>query len=74
MKNHNQLGGLMITKELIDEINALAKKKRTVGLTPEEATRQQELRQAYIVSFRENMKSILDNIELVDELPKNKIN
>ncbi|MBR2142360.1 DUF896 domain-containing protein [Anaerovibrio sp.] len=64
----------MITKELIDEINALAKKKRTVGLTPEEAIRQQELRQAYIVSFRENMKSILDNIELVDELPKNKIN
>ena len=64
----------MITKELIDEINALAKKKRTVGLTSEEAIRQQELRQAYIVSFRENMKSILDNIELVDELPKNKIN
>ena len=64
----------MITKELIEEINALARKKRTVGLTPEEAERQKELRQAYIVSFRENMKSILDNIEIVDELPKDKMN
>ncbi|ORU00747.1 hypothetical protein D081_0729 [Anaerovibrio sp. JC8] len=61
----------MITKELIDEINALARKQRSAGLTPEEKERQTELRQAYLVSFRENMKSVLDNIEIVDELPKN---
>ena len=65
------LGGNMITKELIEEINTLSRKQRTVGLTPEEKERQTELRQAYLVSFRENMKSVLDNIEIVDELPKN---
>ncbi|MBQ3854602.1 MAG: DUF896 domain-containing protein [Anaerovibrio sp.] len=64
----------MITKELIEEINTLARKQRTVGLSPEEKERQQTLRQAYLVSFRENMKSVLDNIEIVDELPKNKMN
>ncbi|MCR5175785.1 MAG: DUF896 domain-containing protein [Anaerovibrio sp.] len=64
----------MITKELINEINLLAKKQRSEGLTPEEAERQKDLRQAYIASFRENMKSILDNIEIVDELPKNRQN
>ncbi|WP_027407138.1 DUF896 domain-containing protein [Anaerovibrio sp. RM50] len=61
----------MITKELIEEINALSRKQRSVGLTPEEKERQTQLRQAYLVSFRENMKSVLDNIEIVDELPKN---
>ena len=61
----------MITKELIEEINTLSRKQRTVDLTPEEKERQTELRQAYLVSFRENMKSVLDNIEIVDELPKN---
>ena len=61
----------MITKELIEEINKLSRKQRSVGLTPEEKERQTELRQAYLVSFRENMKSVLDNIEIVDELPKN---
>lgn len=61
----------MITKKLIEEINTLSRKQRSVGLTPEEKERQTELRQAYLVSFRENMKSVLDNIEIVDELPKN---
>ncbi len=61
----------MITKELIEEINALSRKQRSVGLTTEEKERQTQLRQAYLVSFRENMKSVLDNIEIVDELPKN---
>lgn len=63
----------MITKELIEEINTLARKQRTEGLTPEEKERQLNLRKAYLTSFRENMKSVLDNIEIVDELPKNKL-
>lgn len=64
----------MITKELIEEINQLARKKRTEGLTEAETKRQAELRQAYLAGFRENMKSVLDNIEIVDELPKNRQN
>lgn len=57
----------MITKELIEEINTLSRKQRAEGLTEEEKARQQELRQAYLAGFRENMKSVLDNIEIVDD-------
>ena len=60
----------MITKELIAEINALSQKQRSTGLTPEEKLKQQALRQAYLEGFRANMKSVLDNIEIVDAPPK----
>jgi len=58
----------MITKELINEINELSRKQRSVGLTTEEKERQAELRQAYLVGFRENMKNVLDRIEIVDKV------
>ena len=58
----------MITKELINEINELSRKQRSVGLTQEEKERQAELRQAYLVGFRENMKNVLDRIEIVDKV------
>lgn len=58
----------MITKELINEINELSRKQRSVGLTPEEKECQAELRQAYLVGFRENMKNVLDRIEIVDKV------
>ena len=61
----------MITKELINRINALSRKQRSPkGLTEEEKQEQARLRQEYLASFRENMKSVLDQIEIVDELPK----
>ena len=55
-------------KQLINEINELSRKQRSVGLTPEEKERQAELRQAYLVGFRENMKNVLDRIEIVDKV------
>ena len=62
---------LMITKELINRINALSRKQRSPeGLTEEEKQEQARLRQEYLAGFRENMKSVLDQIEIVDELPK----
>ena len=64
----------MITKELIDEINALARKQRSMGLTDEEKIRQNHLRKKYLAGFRENMKNILDRIEIVDEIPDSKLN
>ena len=64
----------MITKELIDEINALARKQRSMGLTNEEKIRQNQLRKKYLAGFRENMKNILDRIEIVDEIPDSKLN
>ena len=64
----------MITKELLDEINALARKQRSTGLTDEEKIRQNQLRKKYLAGFRENMKNILDRIETVDEIPDSKLN
>lgn len=56
----------MITQEQINRINELARKSKTVGLTPEEAAEQQRLRREYIDAFKANLKSQLDNIEIVD--------
>ncbi len=56
-----------ISQELIDEINALAHKSKSVGLTDEEKARQQELRQEYIRIFRGGFKQQLMSIKVVDE-------
>lgn len=56
----------MITSELIARINGLAQKKRTVGLTEEETAEQQKLRRQYLDSIRDQVKGMLDNIEIVD--------
>ena len=54
-----------MTQELIESINALAKKSREVRLTEAEKEEQQKLRQEYIAAFRGNLKRQLDNIEVV---------
>ena len=64
---NNDVGLYQFRKELIEEINTLSRKQRAEGLTEEEKARQQELRKAYLAGFRENMKSVLDNIEIVDD-------
>ncbi len=51
----------------IDRINALAKKSREVGLTPEEKEEQAALRAEYVAAFRRNLTATLDNTYLVDE-------
>lgn len=56
-----------ISQELIDEINKLAHKSKTAGLTEEEKARQQELRQEYIRLFRGGFKQQLMSIKVVDE-------
>mgnify|MGYP006315266161 CR=1 FL=1 len=50
----------------IQRINELAKKKKTVGLTAEEANEQAELRQEYLKSIRENFRQTLESIEYKD--------
>lgn len=57
----------MITQEMIDRINELSRKKKSVGLTEEELTEQKALYIEYIAAFRANLKSQLDMIEIVDE-------
>lgn len=49
---------------LIKEINELAHKKKTVGLTPDEQVRQNELRQKYLEIFRGNLKQQLANTKI----------
>ena len=57
----------MITQEMIDRINELSTKKKSVGLTEEEQTEQKALYKEYIAAFRANLKSQLDMIEIVDD-------
>ena len=56
----------MITPELITRINELSRKKRSIGLSDDEAQEQQQLRREYLDSIRAQVTDMLDNIEVVD--------
>ena len=47
-------------------INELAKKAKTVGLTKEEEAERDVLRREYINAFRQNLRSQLYRIEIVE--------
>ena len=51
----------------IDRINELARKAKTVGLTPEEVKERDILRKEYIEAYRASLRSQLDSIVVVDE-------
>jgi uncharacterized protein YnzC (UPF0291/DUF896 family) len=57
----------MITKEKIDRINELARKKKECGLTEDESDEQMTLRAEYLSAIRTNLRDQLDNIEIVDK-------
>ncbi len=59
---------LVITDELIQRINELARKQKAEGLTPAEKEEQQQLRQKYLQGIRGSVKSQLDRIRFVDDL------
>ncbi len=50
----------------IDRINALAKKAKTEGLTPEETAERDALREEYRAGFLRNLRAQLDNTYVVD--------
>lgn len=54
----------MVTKKEIARINELAKKQKEGTLTAEEKEEQQALRQKYLRSIRENMRSSLDQMKI----------
>lgn len=56
----------MITEEKIKRINELARKAKSAGLSEEEKLEQGLLRREYVDSFKENLRSQLENIEFVD--------
>ena len=49
---------------MIDRINPLAHKARSVGLTPEEKEEQAQLRREYIATIRMNLRAQLDSIDI----------
>ena len=54
----------MVTEKEIARINELAKKQKEGTLTEEEKEEQQALRQKYLRSIRENMRSSLDQMKI----------
>ena len=50
--------------EQIERINELARKKKTVGLTPAEVEEQAALRKQYIAEFRANMEDTLRRVRV----------
>ena len=55
-----------MTDEKILRINALAKKAKAEGLTPEEQAEQKRLREEYVASFRASLKAQLDRTLVVN--------
>ena len=49
----------MITQELVDKINYLARKQKTEGLTPEEKAEQKKVREEYLSAIRKQVKQQL---------------
>lgn len=57
----------MNLNDTIARINELARKAKTVGLTPEENTERDKLRRIYIDNVKANLVGQLDNTYVVDE-------
>lgn len=57
----------MITKEMIDRINYLARKSKAEGLTEEERLEQQALRRKYIDYIKGQVRQQLESIEFVED-------
>ena len=56
-----------MTEEQIARINELARKSKTIGLTPEEKQEQAKLRLEYLAAIRKILESQLDNVYFVEE-------
>lgn len=54
----------MVNQEKIDRINALARKSKSEGLTPEEKEEQTILRKEYIEAFHNNLRGTLNSIKI----------
>lgn len=63
----------MLTKEKMDRINELARKKKAEDLTPEETKEQEILRKEYIVAFRAQIRGQLDNIRYVEDMSEEEL-
>jgi uncharacterized protein YnzC (UPF0291/DUF896 family) len=56
-----------MTQKKIDRINALYRKSQAEGLTEEEKKEQALLRKEFVASVKSNLRSQLNNIDMVNE-------
>ncbi|WP_456271439.1 DUF896 domain-containing protein [Bacillus sp. AK031] len=56
----------MLSKEKMARINKLAKKAKGEGLTAAEAKEQTKLRKEYLETFRQSMRSTIENTRMFD--------
>lgn len=56
----------MITKEKLERLNELAKKKKAGTLSDDELKEQQALREEYLLAFRASMKQTIENVTVID--------
>lgn len=56
-----------MTEERIARLNELARKKKSVGLTPEETQEQAVLRKEYLDAVRQSLQAQLDNVYIQEE-------
>ncbi len=54
-------------QKLVEKINYYTKLSRQRPLTPAETADRQVLRQQYLAQFRQEFRTMLDNIEIVDD-------
>ena len=54
-------------QKLVEKINYYTKLSRKRPLTPAETADRQVLRQQYLAQFRQEFRTMLDNIEIVDD-------
>ena len=57
----------MMTNEKINRINELYRKSQAEGLTEDEKKEQAILRKEFVASVKSNLKSQLNNIDMVNE-------
>ncbi|HWJ76545.1 MAG TPA: DUF896 domain-containing protein [Niallia sp.] len=56
----------MFPQNKLNRINELAKKKREVGLSQDEAKEQSMLRAEYLKFFRSSMVNTIENLKVID--------
>jgi uncharacterized protein YnzC (UPF0291/DUF896 family) len=57
----------MDIESVVERINELARKHKSVGLTEDEILERAKLRERYLENFRANFRQRLEQIEIVDE-------
>ena len=56
----------MFPQNKLNRINELAKKKKEVGLSQDEAKEQSQLRAEYLKFFRSSMVNTIENLKVID--------